>query len=753
MIVKKIKHIQTDKPKEWQIGDLVDYIRNPDVKNRGEKIEYAGSRNFITDTHVAQKLEMISLARETVRSKMPVNHWLFSWPEGEQPTRAQVDELVDIFLDQMGLKDHQAIYALHCDTRNYHVHIAVNRVHPDTMKVVRTNKGFDIRQAHKIRAFIEKKQGWSELSNAPYIITEEGELAKREVPKEIKPSPKAQEFEHRTGEKSAQRIAQERGHEIIKNANSWQELHEGLKKIGLKFEKKGSGAIIWIDNTAIKASSVDRAFSMGKLCKKLGEFEAGNYENERPTHGAEPLYPALLSEWQKFRNEVKNEKEQREETEAKKEKEIILLKKKQARERLEKLARLAKYGLPILNIARHCLKIEHARQLKFLLDRFKATLPDRIKKRFPEWLKERGYAPLAIPASTKIAEEKNRHTRRPAIQPKPSAPSPQHIAFLEYAKAVNADRYRVTVIRMDRDGSRKVFILDKKDGQSMGFTPDELVQKMPELLKLQNRGENIYYTPLSEGKHHILIDDVSPENVLRLQKDGYKPAAIIESSPRNFQCILTIPKFDGEFDRQIANQLTAMLNRKYGDPNLSGAIHPHRAPGFENRKPKHRRENGSYPLVLLRYAIQQICRKAIVEARRIEQTLTMQAAERRKSRQVYVSFNPGNPQQAYFAHYENIRSHLTIEDFSRVDAMIALRMRANGHSPESVLAAIRDCAPAIRDGTEKRRNWPVYAERTMNYAFGYAGDRDLLKNKRYIGLWQHIEKIKNYQTKMKITTR
>lgn len=37
---------------------------------------------------------------------------------------------------------------------------------------------------------------------------------------------------------------------------------------------------------------------------------------------------------------------------------------------------------------------------------------------------------------------------------------------------------------MGEDGTRKVFILDKKDGQSMGFTPDELVQKMPELMKL-----------------------------------------------------------------------------------------------------------------------------------------------------------------------------------------------------------------------------------------------------------------------------
>ena len=186
------------------------------------------------------------------------------------------------FLREMGLEGHQAIYGLHNDTRNYHVHIAVNRVHPETLKVVRTNNGFDIRQAHKDRAMIEKMQGWKPLENSPYIVTEEGEIAQRITDHEPKPSPKAVEFEMATGEKSAQRIAQERGHDIIKNATSWEELHESLKKIGLRFEKKGSGAIIWVGETAIKASSVDRSFSMGKLVKRLGEFVAGDYDTVMP---------------------------------------------------------------------------------------------------------------------------------------------------------------------------------------------------------------------------------------------------------------------------------------------------------------------------------------------------------------------------------------------------------------------------------------------------------------------------------------
>ncbi|MBD5626520.1 MAG: relaxase/mobilization nuclease domain-containing protein, partial [Desulfovibrio sp.] len=552
MIVKKIKYTKNTKPKEWQIGDLVDYIRNPSVRNRGEKIEHAGGRNFITDTHTAQKLEMIALARETVRSKMPVSHWVFSWPEGEQPTRAQVDELVDIFLEKMGLKDHQAIYGLHCDTRNYHVHIAVNRVHPETLKVVRTNNGFDIREAHKIKAVIEKKQGWSELANAPIAYTEEGELAERKLlGHSVKPTPKAQDFERATGEKSAQRIAQERGHGLIKNAQSWAELHTGLKQVGLRFEKKGSGAIIWVGEQAVKASSVDRAFSMGKLCKRLGEFVAGDYEDIPPSPAPEPLYPALRPAWEMYRNAVKAERHAKNELEEKAKDEVKRLKEQQARERREKLAKIAKYGVPFLNIGRHCLKLEHVEQLRELRASLRATLPDRRIKRFSDWLKTQGQLFHPLHAVTSEATDKARHT--PAPLSTEAVSLPQAKLFLEYAKAINAERYRVTAIKTGANGEKKVMILDKQNGESRGFTPEELVNRMPEIVKLARRGENIYYTPLSERKHHILIDDMSPEKVMQLQKDGFKPAVFLESSPNNYQCILTFPKFQGDFDREIGN--------------------------------------------------------------------------------------------------------------------------------------------------------------------------------------------------------
>ena len=115
----------------------------------------------------------------------------------------------------------------------------------------------------------------------------------------------------------------------------------------------------------------------------------------------------------------------------------------------------------------------------------------------------------------------------------------------------------------------------------------------------------------------ILIDDARRQNVSRLLDDGYKPAVVLESSPGNYQCLLTFPKARTLFDREISNRFTRALNRKYGDAKLSGAVHPHRAPLFENRKPRHRCDDGSFPQVKLLYARKQECRKAMLETGRI----------------------------------------------------------------------------------------------------------------------------------------
>mgnify|MGYP002765839242 FL=1 len=567
-------------------------------------------------------------------------------------------------------------------------------------------------------------------------MLENGEIAqRRSLVRDIKPRAGAQDRECATGEKSAQRIAQERGHAIMQNAASWEEMHARLAEVGLRFERKGSGAVIWVGEIAVKASSVDRSFSLKKLIGRWGPFIAGTYPAQK-SHTPEPVSAVVTKEWHDYQQhcaEIQQEKEDKKRAEA-------ALRQRQREQRQSALSRLARYGVSVLNIARHCLKVQQKRE-RLLLRRSRQINKWR-KLRFEAWLRAQGLNRQAAMWRHRSALEENRHT--PAPMPT-AAPEPKGLAALEafqrYADAVDADRYRVTCIRMELNGEKKTFILDKQGGITRGFTPEEIACHLPEMLRLQQRGENIYYTPLSENKHHILVDDMSAESLIRLQKDGYRPTVILESSPGNFQCLLTIPKLGSRFDKDVGNRLTERLNRKYGDKNICGCIHPHRAPGFENRKPKHRRDDGTYPEVRLLFTERRQCGKALLLSRRIEGEY-VEAEKQSQTTRVRHSYpqstDPGDAVSAYWAHLEDIRRHLAIEDYSRVDAMIALRLRANGHSHDAVMGAIFHCAPEIRE-KPTGRNWKRYAERTAGYAFGMAGDIALQKNEHCLKAWMHVE--------------
>ena len=144
----------------------------------------------------------------------------------------------------------------------------------------------------------------------------------------------------------------------------------------------------------------------------------------------------------------------------------------------------------------------------------------------------------------------------------------------------------------------------------------------------------------------------------------------------------------------------------------------------------------------LLFAERRECGKAQELARQIDRKYADTAKAQRERPRAVSSGRPGDPVTAYYAHLDNIRKHLAIDDYSRVDAMIALRMRSNGHSRSDVAETVRACAPTIRDAEKAgSRNWHRYAERTADYAFGMAGDVDMAKNERYRELWRRIEGI------------
>nr|AWD72320.1 conjugal transfer relaxase TraI [Polaromonas sp. W10N] len=257
------------------------------MANGHEKCIHHEAENFITDDLQSQTLEMVALAHEAVRSKDPIDHYVLSWQEGEQPTIKQAREAVQMAMKHLGLEGHQVIWAMHADTDNVHIHIEVNRVHPETFKVVEINKGFQRNAIQQAAAIVEKVQGWKTHDKARFKTDELGHLitdSKTKLPqvftaadKQKEPTGQVKDKEIQTGEKSAQRIGIEQAAPIIAAATSWKQLHAELEKVGIEYRRDGSGAKLFINNTAVKASDVvDRKNNFGALQKRIGLYQSSN---------------------------------------------------------------------------------------------------------------------------------------------------------------------------------------------------------------------------------------------------------------------------------------------------------------------------------------------------------------------------------------------------------------------------------------------------------------------------------------------
>jgi hypothetical protein len=274
---------------------LVDYLRLPEKDSAKkahlvaymlsqkladpstERLFHIGARGFVSDTIDGQRVEMIAVAQEARRSPNPVDHWLLSWREDDLPTAEQVDAVVALFVEHLGVANQPCIYACHGDTRNRHVHLALNRYDSDARRMIEINDGFTLEAAHQAVALIVDRFGWQPEKDARYEVAsglpvltasalariDEGRVSIR-LP--------AAAFENRTGYRSAQRIAQEEALPRINAAQSWAELHASLATVGITYELTGTnGVTIGVGKDRVKASTVDRAITRTRLEERLRE--------------------------------------------------------------------------------------------------------------------------------------------------------------------------------------------------------------------------------------------------------------------------------------------------------------------------------------------------------------------------------------------------------------------------------------------------------------------------------------------------
>ena len=277
---------------------LAAYIRSPETENHGEKCTYYGARGFFEEDPEEHIEEMVDLARSATRSRDPIIHYVLSWRTGEQPTPEQLEAALDIFANELDAlpkprklrddhtwRDHQWIYGLHADTANYHLHLMINRVDPESARVIEINRGYDVDAGIRAGARIEHVQGWKPEANKRYRIAADGSVVRasagdRNAPR--RPSQRDLRRERETGRPSATRIAIDRALPIIAQATTWAELHADLGAVGMRYVRSGPGAVVMVGDAPVRASQVDPAATLDALAdaERLGPY--------KPAQGSKP---------------------------------------------------------------------------------------------------------------------------------------------------------------------------------------------------------------------------------------------------------------------------------------------------------------------------------------------------------------------------------------------------------------------------------------------------------------------------------
>ena len=275
----------------------------------------------------------------------------------------------------------------------------------------------------------------------------------RATSRNVKPSVRARDFEERVGARSAERVAIEDGAPAIREARSWREIHEALAEKGMRFERKGSGAILWVGDQPVKASSAGRDCSMSALQKRLGEFRPARDAARvmMRTRGPEPIMPSAPG-WRQYiearRQPLLERSRGRERQMEQQRKDRERMVARHRRERAEIFRGSWKGRGALLNATRNLLAARQAQEKAEQLDRrrLEREVLDKDRGPFPsyeEWLHQRNHG---------LAQGwRHRERRPPGIEgPTFVRPAPQDIR----AFAPVVEGWHVHYRRIGERGSR-----------------------------------------------------------------------------------------------------------------------------------------------------------------------------------------------------------------------------------------------------------------------------------------------------------
>lgn len=249
------KHVPMKSLQKSNFSELVEYIT--DEQEKYERVGAVTTTNCHSEQADIAALEVLNTQLLNTRSEADKTyHLIVSFRVGELPDEETLKAIEERICAGIGFAGHQRVSAVHHDTDNVHIHIAINKIHPTRYTIHEPFNAY-----HTLGQLCDKLEDEYGLQKDNHKAGKTGS------------ENRASDMERHADVESLLGWIKRECQEQIRGAQSWSALHQVMRDHGLEIREHGNGLVISADNgITVKASSVSREFSKQKLEGRLGSF-------------------------------------------------------------------------------------------------------------------------------------------------------------------------------------------------------------------------------------------------------------------------------------------------------------------------------------------------------------------------------------------------------------------------------------------------------------------------------------------------
>ncbi|WP_157416889.1 TraI/MobA(P) family conjugative relaxase, partial [Aeromonas caviae] len=249
------KHVPMRSLGKSNFADLANYLT--DEQSKEHRLGAVKVTNCESANLKAAIEEILATQHINTRAKSDKTyHLIVSFRAGEEISDDVLKAIEERICAGLGFGEHQRVSAVHTDTDNLHIHIAINKIHPE--------KGTIHEPYYPHRTLSEL----CELCERDYGLERDNHM-----PNQRGAAGRAQDMERHAGVESLVGWIKRECLTEIRAATTWGQLHKVLADNGLTLREKGNGLVFESsDGTAVKGSTLSRDLSKPALEAKFGAF-------------------------------------------------------------------------------------------------------------------------------------------------------------------------------------------------------------------------------------------------------------------------------------------------------------------------------------------------------------------------------------------------------------------------------------------------------------------------------------------------